>query len=109
KPLAEREALARALLNLDPTHEEAVRLLIRARAAVGDVGGALRVYNTLWDLLDAEYDVEPSTETQELIAAIKLGQPAAVVQMDAPETIVVARGGDRNQAAQQLAPLLQSL
>ncbi len=109
KPLAEREALARALLNLDPTHEEAVRLLIRARAAVGDVGGALRVYKTLWDLLDVEYDVEPSTETQELIAAIKLGQPAAVVQMDAPETIVVARAGDRNQDVEQLAPLLQSL
>ncbi len=77
KPLADREALARALLNLDPTHEEAVRALIRARAEVGDVGGALRIYKTLWDLLDEEYDVEPAKETQELIAAIKLGQTGA--------------------------------
>lgn len=75
KPLAEREALARALLNIDPTHEEAVRLLMRAKAETGDIGGALRVYKALWDLLDADYDVEPSKKTQELIAAIKLGQP----------------------------------
>ncbi len=74
KPLMQREALARALINLDPTHEEAVRLLIRARSELGDVGGALRVYKTLWDLLDADYDVEPSKETQELIAEVKLGR-----------------------------------
>jgi DNA-binding SARP family transcriptional activator/TolB-like protein len=71
---ADREALARALQNLDPTHEEAARVLIHARANAGDIGGALGVYKALWDLLDSEYDVEPSKETQELIAAIKLGQ-----------------------------------
>jgi DNA-binding SARP family transcriptional activator/TolB-like protein len=77
-PEAEREVLARALMSLDPTHEEAARVLIRARAQAGDVGAALGIYKALWDLLDEEYDVEPSKETQELIAAIKLGQPAAV-------------------------------
>lgn len=75
RPAADREGLARALRNLDPTHEEAARLLIRVRAEAGDVGGALGVYKALWDLLDLEYDVEPSRETQELIAAIKLGRP----------------------------------
>jgi DNA-binding SARP family transcriptional activator len=74
KPSLDRETLARALMRLDPTHEEAARALIRARASAGDIGGALRVYKVLWDLLDNEYDVEPSKETQELIAAIKLGQ-----------------------------------
>lgn len=74
KPVRDREALARALINLDPTHEEAVRLLIRARAEHGDVGGALRIYKTLWDLLDVDFDVEPSKETQELIAEVKLGR-----------------------------------
>lgn len=74
KPSPDRETLARALMRLDPTHEEAARVLIRARASAGDIGGALRVYKVLWDLLDNEYDVEPSKETQELIAAIKLGQ-----------------------------------
>ena len=74
KPPQERETLARALMRLDPTHEEAARVLIRTRASAGDIGGALRVYKALWDLLDTEYDVEPSKETQELIAAVKLGQ-----------------------------------
>jgi TolB-like protein len=85
---AERETLARALMNLDPTHEEAARLLIRARAGAGDIGAALGIYKALWDLLDAEYDVEPSKETQELIAAIKLGQPAAGAwpRVDVPDT-----------------------
>lgn len=71
------EDLARAILNLDPTHEEAARALMNARHAAGDTAGALAIYKKLWDLLDAEYDTEPSRETQDLVAAIKLGQPAA--------------------------------
>jgi DNA-binding SARP family transcriptional activator/TolB-like protein len=67
--------LARAILNLDPSHEEAARALMRARARIGDVGGALTVYKRLWDLLQDEYDVEPSRETQELVAQLKLAQP----------------------------------
>jgi DNA-binding SARP family transcriptional activator len=65
---------ASAILNLDPTHEEACRHLMRTRAAAGDVAGALRAYKELWDLLEAEYDVEPSRDTQELVVAIKQGQ-----------------------------------
>ena len=61
-------------MKLDPTHEEAARALIRARVAAGDVGNALGIYKALWKLLEDEYDVEPSKETQELIAAVKLGQ-----------------------------------
>jgi DNA-binding SARP family transcriptional activator/TolB-like protein len=68
-----REELARALAKLDPTNEEAARVLIRARVAAGDIGGALGLYKMLWDLLDADYDVEPTKETQALIAAVKLG------------------------------------
>ena len=71
------ELLARSLLNLDPTHEGAVRYLIRARRNTGDVGGALRIYKALWDVLEADYDVEPSKETQALIAEVKLEQPSA--------------------------------
>lgn len=67
----EASAAALALLNLDPTHEVACRHLIRARATRGDVGGALKIYKSLWDLLDADYDIEPSNETQALIVGIK--------------------------------------
>jgi hypothetical protein len=33
------------------------------------------VYKTLWDLLDADYDVEPTKQTQDLIAEIKAALP----------------------------------
>jgi len=69
------ERTARALFNLDPTHEEAARALISARAANGDVGGALGIYRALWELLENEYDTEPSKPTQDLIARIRLDQP----------------------------------
>ena len=68
---ADRNAAALALLNLDPTHEVACRHLIRARAAKGDIGGAMKAYKSLWDLLEADYDIEPSKETQNLVVGIK--------------------------------------
>jgi DNA-binding SARP family transcriptional activator len=67
----EASAAALALLNLDPTHEIACRHLIRARAARGDIGGALKIYKSLWDLLEVDYDIEPSNETQALVVGIK--------------------------------------
>lgn len=68
-----RTDFAQALLNLDPTHEEACRILMRARAENGDIAGALRVYKTLWDLLSNDHDMEPAEETQRLVAEIKSG------------------------------------
>lgn len=72
-----RTRAAHAVLNLDLTHEESARVLMTLRAASGDIGGALAIYKRLWDVLDQEYDVEPSKETQELVATLKLGQPDA--------------------------------
>lgn len=72
---AEALRYARALMALDPTHEEAAREIIRAKIAMKDIGGALNVYRALWNTLDVDYDVEPSTETQQLVARIKLDQP----------------------------------
>ncbi len=90
--------LSRAILSVEPTHEEAARCIIRAQASAGDVGGALRVYKNLWDLLDREFDVEPAKETQELIAAIKLGQPVAMAALEAPRTVVVAQSSESDHA-----------
>ena len=67
--------IAVAIINLDQTHEEACRYLIRAHIADGAIGSALKVYKTLWDLLDADYDVEPTKQTQDLIAEIKAALP----------------------------------
>jgi DNA-binding SARP family transcriptional activator/TolB-like protein len=66
-------ALAEAILNLDPTHEDACRRLMRARAAIGRTADALRAYKALWDLLDEDYGMEPSAATQKLVAEIKMG------------------------------------
>lgn len=69
--LATHSKLAQAILNLDPTHEDAARRLMRARAMAGDTAGALRVYKALWDLLDEDYGMEPAEATQKLVADIK--------------------------------------
>ena len=61
-----------ALLNLDSTHEPACRAAMRASVALGNIPAALRLYNDLWKTLDEEFDSEPSTETQQLVAEIKL-------------------------------------
>lgn len=66
-----REAAATALMQLDPTNEEACRCLISLRAERGDFGGALRLYRTLWELLETEFDVEPSAMTQDLVVGIR--------------------------------------
>lgn len=75
-----RKKFAAAIVNLDPTHEHACRHLMRTHAEDGDVAGALRIYKSLWELLDRDYAQEPSPPTEELVANIKLGmfeQPAA--------------------------------
>jgi DNA-binding SARP family transcriptional activator/TolB-like protein len=71
-PSAKTE-IAGAIVNLDPTHEEACCHLMQIHAEQGDVAGALRIYNALWNLLDRDYGMEPSLATEELVAAIKLG------------------------------------
>ncbi|KRR17996.1 BTAD domain-containing putative transcriptional regulator [Bradyrhizobium retamae] len=72
-PADAKKRIAAAIVNLDPTHEYACRYLMRAHAEEGDVAGALRIYKALWDLLDRDYAMEPSSATEELVANIKLG------------------------------------
>jgi DNA-binding SARP family transcriptional activator/TolB-like protein len=72
-PDESKKRIAAAIVNLDPTHEYACRYLMRAHAEEGDIAGALRIYKALWDLLDRDYAMEPSSATEELVANIKLG------------------------------------
>lgn len=93
-PSADRENAALALMQLDPTHEEACRCLIRARADRGDVPGALRIYKRLWDLLAEDYDLEPSQQTQDAIVAIKQGGGATMLALPShPEAPALAEAG----------------
>ncbi len=85
-PVEARQNLARAMLRLDPTHEEACRILMRCLAEAGDTSAALRVYNALFNLLDAEFDTEPTSATLKLLAEIKLGrlEPSAAAPGASP-------------------------
>jgi TolB-like protein len=85
---ATRRRLAEAIANLEPTNEIACRALMQARAEAGDTAGALRVYNELWNLLDEDYDMEPSEQTQRLVADIKTGrfdEPLPVAPLSAAQ------------------------
>ena len=82
-----RRAAARGLLSLDPTNEEACRHAMQASVAEGDVAGALRLYEALWNLLGEDFDMEPSPATQELVAAIKTGRVAPPTAMARPEPL----------------------
>ncbi|MAA99774.1 MAG: hypothetical protein CMN87_20290 [Stappia sp.] len=87
------EEAAIALLNLDPTHEPACRAFIRARASRGDYASALRAYEDLWNVLDDEFDTQPSSETQELIVEIKLGKFPERQDIAEPAEVSAVHGG----------------
>jgi len=63
-----REALyfARLAAQLDPTSETAHRLLMRAYAAMGEIGAALRDFESYRRRLADELGVDPSPETRAL-------------------------------------------
>jgi DNA-binding SARP family transcriptional activator len=92
-----RRNVAAAIVNLDPTHEEACCHLMRVHAERGDVAGALRIYKALWNLLDRDYGMEPSPVTEKLVAEIKLGafeQPLATTHNAADARGLWAANGD---------------
>ncbi len=106
RPAAERQAAARALLRLDPTHEEACRGLMRSLAEAGDTAAALRTYDTLWHVLDKEFDTEPTAATQKLVAEIKLGRLEPAL---APAAPAFSAQAGLPAAAAPVAPLVAPL
>ncbi|MEL7414359.1 MAG: BTAD domain-containing putative transcriptional regulator, partial [Pseudomonadota bacterium] len=58
--------IAEAILATDPTHEAACRAAMRAHVAKGDIIGAMKRYERLWEVLDEDFDIEPSPQTQDL-------------------------------------------
>lgn len=73
-PRWRRRRLGEATLLLDPTHEEACRVVMRTAAESGEIGAAIRAYDELYRLLGDEYDMEPSPATLELVAQVKQGR-----------------------------------
>jgi predicted ATPase/DNA-binding SARP family transcriptional activator len=83
---AEAITYARQWVALDPLHELAQRQLISVLAWAGQAADALRQYQNFEELLRAELDVVPETETIKLYDAIRLRQfKAAPVRVDVPQ------------------------
>jgi DNA-binding SARP family transcriptional activator len=72
-PRRQRRLMAEAALNIDPTHEEACRVVMQLAAEDGELGLALRAYANLYTILSDELDMEPSAPTLALVAEIKQG------------------------------------
>jgi DNA-binding SARP family transcriptional activator/TolB-like protein len=97
-----RIRLAEAIINLDCTHEEACRHVMKAKAEAGDVAGAEEVYKRLYDCLDDEYNMEPSAETRQLRADILTGK---IKKLAPGEPIPPYNGTARNTDKQAPTPL----
>src|SRR5262245_34373257 len=67
----ERAEIARRLIDFDPTHEGASRILMRALAEKGERAQALREYARCREALKSTLEVEPSPETHALYEAIR--------------------------------------
>ncbi len=74
----ERLRAAAWMHQLDPSNENAARLLIEEAAGRGDQVEMLKVYSALWNELDEGWGEEPSTALQAFVgeARAKLNRPA---------------------------------
>lgn len=112
-----RQRAAEVLIAQDPSHELAARTLIVSHAAGGNVGTALSVYSRLWQYLDEEYGMEPSLETQNLIAQVKtldgdlLGQTvtaAPSIQGRCAICVTAIKGEETDSLAYRIAELFRT-
>jgi TolB-like protein/DNA-binding SARP family transcriptional activator len=67
-----RAAAARRLINFEPTHEAAVRSLMRAFAQMGDRAQAIREFERCRQVLQRMLDLPPSRETIAVYEAIRI-------------------------------------
>ena len=81
-----RAAAARRLINFEPTHEGAVRSLMKAFAQMGDRAQAIREFERCRQVLLSVLDLPPSKETIAVYEAIRIESPqvASPVIFDGP-------------------------
>jgi TolB-like protein len=73
-----RAAAARRLINFEPTHEGAVRSLMKAFAQMGDRAQAIREFERCRQALLTVLDLPPSKETTAVYEAIRIDSPPVV-------------------------------
>ncbi|MBL8563576.1 MAG: hypothetical protein JNN06_14995 [Gemmobacter sp.] len=71
--------IAERLRELMPQDEAATRTLMQLDIAAGNKAAALDHYRLLWEVLEEEFDIEPSPETQAIAVSLKMApsNPAA--------------------------------
>jgi TolB-like protein/DNA-binding SARP family transcriptional activator len=81
-----RAAVARRLINFEPTHEGAVRSLMKAFAQMGDRAQAIREFERCRQVLLTVLDLPPSKETAAVYEAIRIDSPqvASPVILEGP-------------------------
>ncbi len=88
EPIAKRAAAA--LLMLEPSHEGAVRCLMRHHVANGNAGAAMRTYEALRHTLREQYYLEPTPATTALATSLsdaaELKEPLR--RVDSPMPII---------------------
>jgi TolB-like protein/DNA-binding SARP family transcriptional activator len=70
-----RAAAARRLISFEPTHEGAVRSLMRSFAQMGDRAQAIREFERCRQVLQSMLDLPPSKETVAVYEAIRIESP----------------------------------
>ena len=80
---------ARRAVALSPTDETALRRLILLLERAGDRAGAVRAYEAFAWKLEEEYELEPSAETQDVLARIR-AEPKARPSTASPWAVAAA-------------------
>jgi TolB-like protein/DNA-binding SARP family transcriptional activator len=91
-----RAAAARRLVNFEPTHEGAVRSLIKAFTEMGDRAQAIREFERCRQALLSAFGVPPSKETNAVYEAVRIESSrggSAVIDEGPP-------GGERSEAVE---------
>jgi TolB-like protein/DNA-binding SARP family transcriptional activator len=80
-----RAAAARRLLNFEPTHEGAVRSLMKAFAQMGDRAQAIREFERCRQVLQTALDLPPSKETLAVYEAVRAELPTTFSEIEPSE------------------------
>jgi TolB-like protein/DNA-binding SARP family transcriptional activator len=85
-----RAAAARRLINFEPTHEGAVRSLMKAFAQMGDRAQAVREFERCRQVLRSVLDLPPSKETISVYETLRTEEPPVISAIFAEPTDVEA-------------------
>ena len=100
-----RAAAARRLINFEPTHEGAVRSLMKAFAQMGDRAQAIREFERCRQVLLSMLDLPPSKETIAVYDAIRIEAPDTTFPTILQEPAGASAGAEAGSIATSPTPL----